>query len=312
MFRKIQRQRIAIRDSERKSLHDSFSGPGRSGIFRPKTNRVIIEARDPRSGKKEVVGNSTNLIVYHGRSWLMQRAFGLNLGAVGNSPLPKPWDHNDDTSVTDVHRNKWSNMYLCWFAAGQGGADTTNAPLEPYDTTSVEYQLLDHVPIGGLDENPSGTTDNLRYIHPAFFEGGPTRDYHEIDSQYPQFLFDPDIVPGEGGTEDPLYLKMETTDSTSEVYYGGFKADSYLRALIRVTLAPEECNGPKYYDPMDPGEEYRYLNEAGLFVARSHDATTVKGYPEGYNELQMFAKVNFSSIRKDDTRELIFSWYVYF
>ena len=60
MFRKIQRQRIAIRDNERRTLYDSFSGPGGSGIFRPKTNRVIVEARDPRSGKKEVVANSTN------------------------------------------------------------------------------------------------------------------------------------------------------------------------------------------------------------------------------------------------------------
>lgn len=311
-MRIITRRRVTFRDSERKTLQDRLVSPG--GIFRPKTNKVIVEARDVRTGETEQI-SSTNLIVYHGRSWLMQRAFGFPLGAVGDSPQPYPWDHVDDSEVTAIYKNEFQNMYINWFAVGEGGADVINAPLEPYDTTSSEYELISHVPIGGTsDVDPSGVTSNLRYDHPAPFgdtTAGVTRDYHQFDPQYPQFMFDPDIVPGEGGTEDPNYWQMETADSTSDILYGGFKADSYLRALVRVTLAPEECNGPKYYDPLDPGEEYRYLNEAGLFVSRSHEPGN-SCFSSANNEVQMFAKVNFSSIRKDDTRELIFSWYLYF
>ena len=310
-MRVINRRRVTFRDNERRTLNDRFVGGG--GFFRPKTNKVIVQARNIHTGEIEETRNDANLIVYHGRSWLMQRAFGFPLGAVGDSSNPYPWEHSSDTDVTDIYHGEFHNMYINWFAVGSGGADVENSPLEPYDTTSVEYELLNHVSIGGeADVDPSGVTANLRYAHPAPFGGaGVTRDYHQFDPQYPQYMFDPDVVPGQGGTEDPNYWQLETSNSTTDILYGGFKTDSYLRALIRVTLAPEECNGPKYYDPLDPGEEYSYLNEAGLYVSRSYDPANFAAWTTN-NEVQMFAKVNFSSIRKDDTRELIFSWYVYF
>ena len=99
-------------------------------------------------------------------------------------------------------------------------------------------------------------------------------------------------------------------------YKDQFKVDSYLRALIRVTISPEECNGPTYYDPAADGEEFRYLNEAGLYVSRSYDpdADCFNALDDDNHgdELQQFAKVNFSSIRKDDSRELVISWYIFF
>lgn len=297
----IKRRRITFRDNEKKTLHDRLVSPG--GIFVPKKNKVLVHSRDPETGEISLESESSNLIVYHGRSWLMQRAFGFPLGAVGDVP----WENTDSTDVSAAYRDNFHNMYLTWFAVGSGGADMINAPLEPYDTTSVEYQLIDHVPIGGDDVDPAGTTANLRYAHP--YPTNATRDYHQFDVQYPQFMFDPDIVPGEGGTEDPHYDQMQIADSTTDVMYEGFKADSYLKALIRVTLAPEECNGPKYYDPLDPGEEYRYLNEAGLYVSTNHVPASVS---TDNDNVQMFAKVNFSSVRKDETRELIFSWYIFF
>lgn len=311
-MRVINRRRITIKDSERKNLHDHLGGS--AGYFRPKTNRVLVQSRDISTGEVENVTESTNLIVYHGRSWLMQRAFGFPLGAIGDSTTPYPWTHTTDPAVGNIHHTNFENMYINWFAVGSGGANEASL-LEPYDTSSVEYQLGSHINIGGDDgANPAGgTINNLRYHHPTPFGGisSVTRDYHQFDPQYPQYLFDPDVVPGEGGTEDSNYLKMETADSTADILYGGFKVDSYMRALIRVTLSPEECNGPGYYNGGVSGEDYSYLNEAGLFVSRSYDADD-SVFSSLSNEVQMFAKVNFSSIRKDDTRELIFSWYIYF
>lgn len=314
-MRTINRRRITFRDNERKTLHDRFGSY--NGFFKPKTNLVTVEARDRNTGDTELLTQSTNLIVYHGRSWLMQRAFGFPLGAVGDNSSVYPWDNKEIQAVSDINKDHFDDMYICWFALGQGGCDMSSAPLEPYNTKSVEYQLIDHIPIGGEGEgqygvNPTGVSDNLRYHHPSD-STGVTRDYHQFDPQYPQFMFDPDIVPTEGGTEDPYYADMEVAGDASSILYAGYKADSYLRALVRVTIAPEECNGPKYYDPLDPGDEFRYINEAGLFVARSHNAgNTVFTSPSAVDEVQMFAKVNFSSIRKDDARELVFSWHLYF
>ena len=299
----IERKRIVIRENEKKNLKDNINV--RNGMFTPKKNKVQVFSRDVNTDEQLLETQSSNLIVYHGRSWLMQRALGFPLGAYGDA-TSTPWDNTEYADVSTNQRDQYQNMYICWFAVGQGGANVNVTPLEPYVTYSTEYQLIDHVPIGGTAGPGTG---NLRYVHPSPIDA--TRDYHQFDITYPTYSVDPDIVPGEGGTEDPNYLDMESADSTSAIYYGGYKADSYLRATVSVTISPEQCNGPAYYDAV-PGEEYRYLNEAGLYVARSHVADTVTGYDDGFNEIQMFAKVNFSSVRKDDTRELQFLWHLYF
>lgn len=307
-YRKIQRKRIKIADSAKRNIRDQFGS--NSSIFAPKRNRVIVESRDVRTGERKVEEDTTNLIVYHGRSWIMQRAFNLNLGAEG----VVPWDSNDSTSVEIIQRENWRNMYINWFAVGGGGAASEN-PLEPETVESVEHFIQEPYPI----QPDLSATGHLRYTHPAYSEGddlyryddstsASVLDYHKFDDNYPQFLPDQDIVPN-GGTSDPNYEEMEVKNSPF-LDFNSVRPDSYLKALIRVTIAPEEYNGPKYYDPGSPGETYRYLNEAGLFVSPSHDAGDFAGYD--YNAVEMFAKVNFSSIRKDDTRELVFSWYVYF
>lgn len=316
---KIERQRVVIKDSAKKTVRDKF-GSG-SGIFVPKKNKVIVEARNIKTGEIEETQTS-NLILYHGRSWLMQRALGLNLGAVGTNEVGGefPWAQNDHENVAAINRSKWSDMYINWFAAGTGGAEGADL-LTPNQTYSTDYELADHLFIGGEEdggENPSGMSYNLRYTHPAdpiTFDNARAareRDYHAFDPMYPQFLIDPDIVPDQGGTEDPNYNNMEISGSTSDddIQYGGFKADSYLRALVRVTLAPEEYNGPAYYDPIGGGNEYNWINEAGLFVSPSHDKDLIVN--QSYNQVEIFARTTFESMRKDDTRELVFSWYLYF
>jgi hypothetical protein len=310
MNTKIQRNRIVIKDSVKKHVRDRFGSFGAPGV-----NKVTIHSRDVNTGQVKLEEETHNLIVYHGRSWMMQRAFGLNLGALGDQTYPYPWYHNDDAEPIALQRLNWHQMYINWFAVGQGGS-VSGSPLTPEAVKSSEYELIDHVPIGYLNVNPVGTTANLRYTHPASFgRGARERDYHAMDATYPQFLVDPDIVPGLGGTVDPDYDSLEVSDHlTGEILYGGYKADSYLRALVRVTLQPEECNGNSFYDPSLGGNTYRDLSEAGLFVSPSHIPTGVGGidHLSTQNQVEMLAKVNFSGIRKDDTRELVVTWYLYF
>lgn len=314
----IERKRIKIKDSAKRNIRDNFGA--NSDIIIPKRNRVLVESRDIRTGEKRVEQDTHNLIVYHGRSWLMQRAFNLNLGAVGDGDNPKPWANNASSSVSELQRTGWKDMFISWFALGIGGAEEAD-PLEPKTALSVEYELINHIPIGADTtggENPTGIDGNLRYTHPedstsfgVFQRAERTRDYHKIDDLYPSFLTDQDVIPGLGGTEDPNYYDMEvagTEDPTTPIVFNGYKADSYLRALVRVTVAPEEYNGPDYYS--GSGENtYRDISEAGLYVSPYYTPAEFTGV---YNEVELFAKVNFSSVRKDETRELIFSWYIYF
>ena len=258
------------------------------------------------------------MIVYHGRSWLMQRAFGFPLGVTGSSTyedLVMPWDNIEDIdSSVASERENYPNMYLSWFALGNGGAEEAD-PLTPIATASYEYSLS-QLAIGdpathNPGPNPTGPDgNNIRYG-----DTGAMNDYHAIDPFYPLFLYDPDVAgeDGDGTGGDPEYASMEN------LLYDGTVSDAYLRTLVRVTIQPEEYNGITYYDPAESGDDYTNVNEAGLFFARSHDPAdydltsgTYRYDNSNEHDLQMFAKVNFSTIRKDETRQLIFSWYFYF
>ena len=307
---KIRRKHVAIRERAAQRIHEELG----VNFAKPGVNTVTVHSRDVRTNEIKLEEKTHNLIVYHGRSWMMQRAFGLNLGAIGTESQPQPWYYNDTTGPGDIQRRNWNDMYINWLAVGEGGA-VSGSPLSPESVKSTEYEMITHSNIGYSNADPTGLSSNLRYTHPTGFDATPhIRDYHEFDATYPMFLYDPDVVPGGGGTVDPNYAEMQVTDHTGgEILYGGYKTDSYLRALVRVTLAPEECNGDSYYDPAQPGNDYRDLNEAALFVSPSYDAATVlAATPATQNQVEMFAKVNFSTIRKDDTREIILSWYVYF
>jgi len=313
-------KRIKIIEKPKNTIHDNLVSPSASSIFVPKKNRVVVESRDVKTGETRVEADTTNLIVYHGRSWMMQRAFNLNLGAVGDSENPRPWDNNNSSAVDIIQRKGWKDMYISWFALGTGGADAPDY-LTPKTALSSEYELIEHASIGPEDvggENPTGSPGNLRYTHPedstSFGDAQRPeriRDYHKIDDLYPMFQADADVIPGVGGTEDPNYYDMEVSgleDPSAPIVLDGYKADSYLRALVNVTIEAEEYNGPDYYS--GSGENtYRYLNEAGLYISPYH---VPESFTSTYNEVELFAKVNFSSIRKDETRALIFSWYIYF
>lgn len=311
------RQHITFRDFERRNLHDRM-GSSAGSIFVPRKNKVVVQAKNVKTGIIEETRETHNLIVYHGRSWLMQRAFGFPLGVTGSSEYESrvmPWDNIDeiDESIAEEREN-YSNMYLCWFGLGNGGAEEAD-PLTPIAVSSYEYELS-QIAIGDPNSdnpgpNPTGPDgNNIRYG-----DTGAMNDYHAIDPFYPLYLYDPDVAgeDGDGVGGDPNYTSMEN------LAYDETKCDAYMRALVRVTVQPEEYNGLAYYDPEQDADDFANVNEAGLYFARSHDpedydltSGTYRYANSNEHDLQLFAKVNFSSIRKDETRQLIFSWYFYF
>lgn len=276
----IIRKRIKIHDNQRSNLHDCFG----TSPFAIKRNRVVVQTRDKNTGKLDLVDDTHNLIVYHGRSWLAQRAVNLNLGMVNTEG--SPWDSS--STGTPVVREHYRDMYINWLAVGINGAPS-ETPMEPNNTYSSDYALGNQCYIYN---SGSAGTGNLLY---------DSKHYHKIDDSYPQFIEDTDVTTEPPDDETSLggYGAVEGT------LYGAYKADSYLKVLYKTTLGLTECNGPN-------GSSQYDINEAALFVSPSHDPNNEIFTSHETDMVQMFAKVNFSTVRKNANREIIFSWYLYF
>lgn len=238
---------IRINDNQRKNLEDVFVAGDDN--LKPK-GRVMIHERKVGDSKLYLVEDTSNLIVYRGRDWLLQRAFNKGFGT-----------------------RTWQDKYISWFAIGTGGAVSGN-PLTPTSPELPDYLLNTH-----------GTVNaGSRYIT----VGG--LDYHDFDTNYPTFIHDTDVTETVYG---PSFTDINGVTNPS---------DSVLIGLTKVTIASNECNGGT--DPAD----YQDISEAGLFVSPKNTV----GDPPSAGQLELFARVCFSTIRKDYTRELVFSWFCFF
>lgn len=298
---------VDINDNQRKRLNDRcYVNSDVKGLnsFTNNQNRVVVQARNIHTGKIEQE-ETHNLIVYHGRSWLMQRAFNLNLGALNRT---------QNANTSGLTRPNYNNKYLCWLGLGTAGATASVCdPLTPDDSYETDYELGSHAT---LWDGSSINDGNMRYrdINDNW------RDYHAFDTNYPVFLDDWNVTGSQPGYQkDPRY-----PDYMENVTYNSLYADSYLKALVRTTISPTEANGPKFYDNESAGEYYQDISEAGLFAAPSHNWLDYKNnYLYSANNIsqvnswkmykpEMFARVCFSTIRKDESREIILNWYLFF
>lgn len=234
--------------------------------------RVLIHSRVPGEEKATLLEDTDNLIVYRGRNWLMQKALNVDLSS----------------------RPNWVDKYICWFAIGVDGAAEGN-PLVPLDPELTDYGL------GGDGGGHGLIGSGVRYVTVN------SKDYHQFDIGYPYFLHDPDIPEGASFPVD--CMEEDPVDSID------YECDRFLIAQSRTTIASTEANGDGvsggcgiYTSGPLVGENYQDINEAALFVAPSNSIS----YDFDSDDIQIFARVCFSTIRKDSSRELIFTWLVYF
>jgi hypothetical protein len=174
-----------------------------------------------------------------------------------------------------VGSRNWTTYFINHFAVGTGGAVATS-PLSPVAPELTNYLLGSH---GVID---SGTFDTIS-----------GNEYFRFDAGYPIAVQDTDITDytGDGCTH---------TDSLSITG----NCDRELIAKVQVSVGSSQCNDSgNPANPGLPGDPYQDLSEAGLFVTDSATSPTVA---------RLFARVSFSTIRKDLHRELVFSWFIYF
>lgn len=93
-----------------------------------------------------------------------------------------------------------------------------------------------------------------------------------------------DTALADGGRKHPFDTITFSQDPNNN--------DKYLIAEIDTTLGYDDANG-------------YYLNEAGLVISNSNDPTIASIF-------KLFARCTFSTIEKDNTRELLFRWKLYF
>jgi len=165
--------------------------------------RVRIMERDIGSGKKILLFDTSNLVVYRGRSWLVQRAINKSLAS----------------------RSNWHNNFISWMAFGTGGT-VAGTPLVPLSPELKDYGLAEHASVGAGTNYT--TVDGL--------------DYHTFDATYPKLTNDPEVDnaildPSCTETDDIdgfiyscdkfLLCNIQTSISASE-YNGGTDPASYL------------------------------------------------------------------------------------
>lgn len=243
----IERVPIVVNDRMESILDDLSLGKKKRPL-----GRVQIHSRESGSDKFNLIEDTSNLVVYRGRHWLLQRAFYASVGS-----------------------RDWKSYYINHFAVGTGGVVATS-PLSPVSPALTDYALGSH-----------GTIDN------GTFDTVSGNEYFRFDSGYPVALQDEDIIDytGDGCSH---------TDSLSITG----NCDRELIAKVQVSIASSQCNdSDNPSNPGLPGDPYQDLSEAGLFVTDSATSPTVA---------KLFSRVSFSTIRKDEHRELVFSWFIYF
>lgn len=92
--------------------------------------------------------------------------------------------------------------------------------------------------------------------------------------------------------------------STIEFIEDTANNNRFLIASITTVISKTEANGPS--NGSGPSDYYD-LNEAALYTSNSNDKSAFI-----LSTLKLFARVTFSTIRKNVNRSLVFVWYIYF
>lgn len=252
----IKRIPVIITDKQRKNMKDRFLASSLKG-------RVLIHEKKVGEGddKLYLVEDTSNLIVYRGRNWLMQRAFNTDM----------------------TNRTGWKDRYISWFAVGTGGQAGGGDPLVPASPTLQDYALGAHGTIAPASATKLVTVDGKQYIN--------------FDTGFPKYAHDPDI------DFDLLPTGCTATDPIDSLSY---KCDGFLIAHIQVTLGSGLANNGGHAGG-DPALEYQDLSEASIFCAPTSDPASISS-----GDMSPFARVCFSTVRKNIDRELQFTWLIYF
>ncbi len=192
-------KKVRIFDNQKRNMGDELS----AGEKRP---RGHVEIFDKRSGERigysdnvtfpmQKLDDRDNLIVYTGRTWLMQRAFDQDLNAGSGD----------------------ASSYISWFGLGTGGA-TAGDPLNPVAPTAIDTDLDTPAIINSGDVNCA----NSGYQHPfdsILFEQDASNDNQYLIAKITTTIANDDADGATGSSyydlsEAGLYISDSNVAST--------------------------------------------------------------------------------------------------
>lgn len=156
-------------------------------------------------GKRSLIHEGNNLIVYRGRVNMLCRAFNKDL------------DYQNNTQVYPYLNMK--NNFIAYFAVGTRGAATSNNQ-NPLAVNSTDFALGSHGSVAGSNK--------------SLLVNG--RSYMGFDDGYPKYIPEPEII-----NNSDIYNAMQNL--SIDVGSGSYKRDSYLIANVQVTLDAATGNG---------------------------------------------------------------------
>lgn len=204
----METKRFLVLDKQSKNLKDKLS----TSEKRPRGHVEIFEG----SGKKitesdkvvfpsnSKIEDRDNLIVYNGRTWLMQRAFDQDLTPGSNA----------------------SDRYISWFALGTGGAPVGD-PLNPTAPVVSDTSLNTQIVINSTDP----ACANSGYLHPfdsIVYQQDPSNSNEYLIAQITTTISTNDANGAGGSTfydlsEAGLYISNSNTatlvDPTSLILF---------------------------------------------------------------------------------------------
>lgn len=280
----IKIEKVSLEEKElRTFIKDKFGNPyNEENISKPlfSSNFVNIKEIDAETGKLRNEEQSKNLILYRGRTWLLQRAANLNLGM-------SSW--NDATSSHPYPVPNYRDSFISWFALGYGGHYEQDL-FRIKGVKNTDYDLTlwaKNIPDDGINSNESMISGNILYYKVKLDNNNYIwRQYHKISSL--EILTDAELK--NTGTYKSLDEKEQ---------YKNNKVDSYIVLKVSTVIQSFEYNTKNSF------YEGQILSEAGLFV--SNTGTSVPDYPP-----VLIAKTYFPAKLKDSGTVLIFDWYIYF
>lgn len=269
---------VNFSDNQAPNLRDTMGSGSLKG-------RVMIHSKDMRNPNEgyKLEQDTSNLIIYAGRSWLLNRAFNRDLGEVVSYT-----DNSVSTAAVPSYRTGFKNKFISFFSVGTGGS-VTGDPLSPAAVTGYDAGLFTPGTVAGIAGKYAVANNN--------------QTFHLFDDGFPKFISDQDINSANFGNSNTFVDPI--TNSAKNV-------NSYLVSLIQVTLEANEANGTT--PSLESGGPYQDLNEACLWAAPSIVPSYYDSLDSGSRAIAMtpFAHVSFSTIRKHPSRSIVFSWYIYF
>jgi len=268
-------------------------------------NKVIIEAKNPKTGEILEKRESTNIVTFSGRAWNIEKSFGKRL-TDGSSEDAYPYTYYYNDAAGLMILRGISLGYEENRTNSEGNSDIL------YQGNSFEYEYKMHNP---RYIHYSSSPDNFTSVN---LESDDTNFYwHDTQNRFDDDLYEYYHFHGikninymiDTGIDD------DTSNNMRQIKFDTKPIDSYIVSEIEIDIKSSEYNSQPTSIPgsgnYSGGGNYTDINEIGIFATIPPVDSELQS-ASGFVPAVLFAKSSFSTIRKDQNRAFTIYWRFFF